>query len=193
MLTTLRLPQLPSEIKTKARLLSNQLAHNDSSRQWLNDFHGGTVSAVNHTYDLIPTLDQEIKNLYSEYFNEPIIPMIGVQRNVGKVLGCTPPHCDRARNLAINYYIDLGGENVTTNFYNYQRTDSDRTAAENLRYDQVELVESHQLTTDTWYAFNVQQCHSVENIETLRIFIGIIVESNPDFTKFIEEYKMYVD
>jgi len=188
----LLLPPLPSEIKTKVRLISNKLAHNDDSREWVDKFHNYTVNSVNHAYIWSPELDDYISDVYQQYFNEPIKSMIGIQRNVNSDLGCTPPHCDRARNIAINYYIDLGGENVLTNLYNNLKNTEDLTSSVNFKYEEVELIESNKLAKDTWYGFNVQQCHSVENIETLRIFLGIVLDSNPSYEQFVSKYKKYL-
>jgi hypothetical protein len=188
----LLLPPLPSEIKTKVRLMSNKLAYNDDNREWINEFHNYTVNSVNHSYIWMPELDQIISEIYQKYFNEPIKTMIGIQRNVNLSLGCTPPHCDRARNIAINYYIDLGGENVLTNFYNNIRSVEKLSSSTNFKYNEIDLVDSNRLVENTWYMFNVQQCHSVENIETLRIFLGIVLESNPKYEEFVYEYKKYI-
>lgn len=188
----LKLPPLAAEIKTKVRLLSNSLAQNDDSRLWINKFHENTVNSVNHSYVWAPELNDEITELYGKYFNEPIKTMVGVQRNVTSKIGCTPPHCDRARNIAINYYIDLGGEDVKTCFYDYIENNRSLNESKNLRYSETNLVSSHTLTNDTWYAFNTQQCHSVENIETLRIFLGLVLESNPEYEQFVQEYQAYI-
>lgn len=185
----LKLPTLPVELKTKIRLVSNLLALENDPRLWVNNFHDNTVNSVNHNYVTTPELDEDIKELYGSYFNEPIVSMIGVQRNVTNKLACTPVHCDRARSVAINYYIDLGGDSVETCFYDYKRSDDSPITATNLRYNQVRRLETYEFEKDVWYAFNVQQSHSVENIETTRIFVGIILESNPDFETFLKENK----
>lgn len=188
MIVKLNLPQLPSTIKTAVRLLSNNLAHNDPSRHWLNQFHNESINAVNHGYELVPSINELVREAYGEFFKEPIHAMIGVQRNVTDQLACSPPHCDRGRHVAINYYIDLGGQNVTTCFYNYHRDDTNPAEAINLTQSSVQKISSHLLVNDSWYVFDAQQCHAVENIETLRIFLGLILESNPTFDEFVSNY-----
>jgi hypothetical protein len=61
------------------------------------------------------------------------------------------------RAYAINYVIKLGGDNVTTSFFNKDET----------------LVESTVLPIHQWHILDVQQLHSVSNIETDRIAITL--------------------
>lgn len=185
----LNLPTLPDSIKTKVRLMSNKFAHDNNRRLWLNEFHNNQVNSVNHDYVLSPELDDEVREVYAEYFNEPFVTMIGVQRNVTDQLACTPVHCDRGRRTAINFFIESGGDNVKTSVYDHIRDDSDDlNEALNLQYNLVTKLNSYHLKNDTWYAFSVQQGHSVENIETLRIFLGIVLKSNPKFEQFLKEH-----
>lgn len=185
----LNLPTLPDSTKTKVRLMSNKFAHDNNRRLWLNEFHNNQVNSVNHDYVLSPELDDEVRKVYGEYFNEPFVTMIGVQRNVTDQLACTPVHCDRGRRTAINFFIESGGDNVKTSVYDHIRDDSDDlNEALNLQYNLVTKLNSYHLKNDTWYAFSVQQGHSVENIETLRIFLGIVLKSNPKFEQFLKEH-----
>lgn len=188
----LSLPELSAELVSKIRLFSNELAHNDNDRLWLNEFHNNTINAVNQNF--VPfdhDIDAEIKEIYSGYFNNTIRPVIGVMRNVTRFTATMPCHCDRLRNIAINYYIDLGGDDVSTQFYDYTRTD-DTTVSENISKDSVNLLDSYTFQRNKWYCYNVQQCHSVENIETTRIFLGLFLENNPTINEFMQEYSNLV-
>jgi hypothetical protein len=182
------LPKLPSHIVTKLRLLSNTLAHNDSDRQWLNDFHMHKVNVVNHSFYKLDNFTDEITELYSKYFNDSIVPYLGVLRNVNDSAACLPTHFDYQRYLAINYYIDLGGNNVRTCFYGEDRI-GDISAPKHVRYDEFVLTEEFKFKKDHWYGYSVQRCHSVENIETTRIFLILLPESNPNYIEFSKKYK----
>ena len=183
----LNLPKLPKEILTKVRLISNLMAHNDQSREWMNQFHNHNINAVNYQYDLLLELQDEISVLYKEYFDDPLIVSIGVQRNITSTLGTSPPHCDRGRHTVINYLIDCGGEDVQTHFYNHTRT-GDLSSAENLNYSSIKITNRYRLAKDNWYCWNAQQCHSVEQLETIRIFIALILETNPTYSNICENY-----
>jgi hypothetical protein len=190
MVVKLNLPSLPYYLKVKIRLISNLLALDSNPRIWLNEFHNHEVNSVNHNYVLTPELDTDILKIYQKYFTEPFVTMVGVQRNITNQLSTTPIHCDRGRNMAINYYLDLGGDNVQLCFYDRFREDQNLDIAENIQYQQeVSKLQSFNLEKDSWYAFNVQQSHAVENIETTRIFLSLVLKSNPSYENFFQIYQ----
>jgi hypothetical protein len=191
---TLSLPSLPADLITRIRLFSNTLAIDNSNREWLNKFHNNTVSVVNHEYVACEEIAEDVNKLYGAFFNERIIPIVGIQRNVTNILSCTPPHYDSVRVTAINFVIDPGGDNVRTCFYDATRTDQNLDKAQNFFYNQNKLVESCLLEQGKWYLFNPQQCHSVENIETTRIFLGLLLsESKLDFDSFKIRFKHLIE
>jgi hypothetical protein len=183
----LNLPKLPTELVTKIRLISNLLAHNNQSREWINNFHNNQINAVNYHSEFLIELQDSISSLYAEYFKDPILASTIILRNATGALSVSPPHCDRGRYTVINYLIDSGGEDVQTHFYDHIRT-NDVSAAENLNYNQVKLTNRYRLEEGNWYCWNAQQCHSVEQLETLRIFLVLIVETNPTFNEVCNTY-----
>ena len=135
------------------------------------------------------TVLNEIQKFYSNYLpidHVSAIRFMNVQR---KGLSTRPPHVDVMRKLGINYYIELGGSNVVTNFYQDKRPyDSDLSLAKgkDLSDDRIEL--STVIPKDQWIAFNAQTYHSIENVENTRIIVAIILPGNPTLEEFIETY-----
>lgn len=184
----LDLPKLPEEIITKVRLFANQLGFSNN-RDVFNQCHNYKINSVNYDFNQFTEIDDEINQLYGNYFNEKLYSIVGVMRNVTNNISEFPPHCDRYRKTAINFLIDNGGENVVTRFYDFERSDNDDLSkGENLKYSQINFVSEHKLEPKNWYAFNVQKCHSVNNIESTRLLFGLVLESNQNYKTFKSIY-----
>lgn len=154
-----------------------------------NNIRGSSTSYGRHP-PLPDPIYKELNNIYGKYFNEKFIPIIGKAENVYKEGTVAHlPHCDKLRRSGINYLITNGGDNVLTCFYNSFRKNPDLTFSENCKYKDVTLESKIKFQEHTWNAFNVQQFHSVENIETIRITLHLLLDSNPDFATFADRYK----
>lgn len=75
------------------------------------------------------------------------------------------------RQYAINYLIDLGGDNVETCFY---------------QQDKTTLIEKYILPLHTWHILKVYNYHCVNNIETKRKAITISFKNHISFDKLLE-------
>ena len=190
MILELSLPLLPDDVKQKLMLFAQTLGHTDSSREWLEKFHNTAVNVVNHNFEWCQEINADVAELLQPYFpNEEIVTVVGVMRNTGSELAWLTPHCDRLRHLAINLYIELGGDNVQTKFYDYVRTNVDQMSqSENLTFDSINEIASYRFELDRWYCYSVQQCHAVSGIESTRIFLGLILKSNPTIEQIKEKY-----
>jgi hypothetical protein len=102
-----------------------------------------------------------------------------------------PAHYDYYRHIAINYYIDLGGDSVRTCFYDKSR-EMDMEDSKFFTYDEINLQKSYHLQLNNWYSYSVQQCHSVENIETTRIILILVLKSNPTMQEFVQQHKTLI-
>jgi hypothetical protein len=187
----LSLPTLPADIVTKIINVADFMGRDNEPRYWLNNFH--STNSVNQHFAVASELTSEINEIYAPYFNQSVTPMIGVMRNVTDQPACLPPHCDRARFIAINYYIELGGDDVQTCFYDYYRTSTDLSESKNIIPSELTLSQSKRFDKDTWYSYSVQQCHSVENVITTRTFLGLVLENNLNFTQFCQTYTDLID
>lgn len=129
--------------------------------------------ARNQIYNNIsPTLESEIRNgkfkLFRLYEIKPGLTLDFLREHFGhnlsyriqtQVAGVQPIHIDPIRTFAINYYLDLGGSNCITHFYNSCT-------------DTVPL-ESHRIESHKWYKLNVTVPHHVVGITTTRVAITV--------------------
>jgi len=133
---------------------------------------------------------KEIQHIYSEYFYGGFYGFLGKAKNLLQDTNAvTPPHCDRIRQVGINYLLSLGGNNVVTSFYNEKRVNYNLSKGENLDYNKVSLSSQFVFPQEKWYTFNAQKYHSVENIEDERYYFSLIPNLNPTFKKFNKKYK----
>jgi hypothetical protein len=167
----LRLPPPSAELKSQIQTCIDGIDLDPDRKLWLDEFHNGINSTL-HIFDRAEFLDDKLCIEYQKFFpNRKICLVIGIMKNSGSAPACQPPHIDRGRALAVNYYLELGGQSVDTVFYD--KTSVAGEVAQNLRYQDVQEINRHRLKSDTWYAYDVWRCHSVENIEATRSFFSI--------------------
>jgi hypothetical protein len=153
---------------------------NLDNKRWLDEFHNGTVNSSQHLFAPALMLTDQLQLEYSNFFTNPIGAVVGIMHNTSQSIpSCQPPHVDRGRALAINYYIELGGDNVQTVYYNKQ-LETDSESSTNYRYSDVKKIGQYCFKKNNWYAYNVSQCHSVENIQTTRYFLSIVILESPE-------------
>jgi hypothetical protein len=193
LLVYLNLPPLSTEISDQLTKFAMAIPPDSEGQKWLEEFHSNEIHSISVAYGRVPIpdqLQQEIRNIYSVFFGEEVKAVVANLSNTyGDRLAESPPHCDRARKVSINYILQTGGDNVRTCFFNEKRKGTDLTAAENLTYDQLTRNFDVCLPYNTWHSFDVQTYHSVENIESTRVLFSLILPSNPDFITFKEKYK----
>jgi|688.fasta_scaffold429669_1 hypothetical protein len=143
-----------------------------SSKQWLDDFHQNKINCAAHWFGLIPNLDVLVQTEYQQYFEPTICAGGGIMQNWATTNAAQPPHSDRARKLAINWYFDLGG-NVDTVFY-HEKSQT-KNEAKNYQYQDVHELDRYQFSSNNWYAYDIDRCHAVEHIQTRRTFLSIVL------------------
>ena len=185
----LNLPHPPAQLITGLRqtLDDKNKIEDDHYRIWANGYHN-SGNSVRHYYHMPEELSNELNNLYAPYFDQKVIPLSAIMHSVDTTSATLTPHCDSKRFMAINYFIELGGDAVYTHFYDYVRVSTDIDQAVNLKSNEIKLIEKVKFEKNTWYGFNVQQSHSVENITTTRIFLALVLENNPTFEEFCKTY-----
>lgn len=113
---------------------------------------------------------------FQPYFNKELGPLIAVITNPDKSRPASyPPHTDRVRTIAINYYIDLGGDNVETVLYSNYVSPDEKFGGKVLPYREAIVDKKYKFSTGEWYAMNSRQYHSVENIETTRCILTLSI------------------
>ena len=167
----LHLPAPSQEFLDQFRDCVNALPLKLENKQWLDQFHSNQINSALHLFTPVPELDLALRQEFQKYFHRHQIDCWAGIMTPGSVApACLPPHSDRGRALAINYYVDLGGDHVTTVFYDRVEPTLDQST--NVPYDQVQAVDHRVFGTD-WYAYNVNRCHSVEHIESQRAVLII--------------------
>lgn len=158
-------------------------------------FQNQPVNAVSRQYekedDVVIKLGRE---QYQPYFDEEIFPVVGILTNVdsNSKYACWPPHSDRERIFAMNYYYEEGGDNVTTVFYKQMIDHTPgKGTGKRWQYEEVEPHYTAHFEMNKWYGLSVRRAHSIENVENRRImftlsFYGIT------FDQFILKYPQYI-
>jgi len=152
-----------------------------SSKEWLDQFHHNKINSALHRFATDQEITDSLKNQYSDFFPDfEFRSIVGIMKSANGNPACQPPHIDRQRALAINYYIDLGGEQVTTSFYDFN-DEVQPDASSNFQYTDYKKLGHCVFEKNRWYAYNVSQCHSVENITGTRYFLSICPMNAPTY------------
>lgn len=185
----LELPAPAPEFLTQVQQHIQAVQLDPDNKRWLDQFHNNTVNSALHLFAQADALTQSLRDQYQRYFHQHSIDCcIGIMKNTGNGLACLPPHVDRARALAINYYVELGGDRVSTVFYDLVCPISD--SATNIPYGTVTPVDQYVFDTG-WYAYGVNRCHSVENIESVRTVLIVFLNTDSadyDLDHFCADY-----
>jgi hypothetical protein len=190
----LNIPPLPSDILYDIITVADQLELDLDGQRWMTEFHENKIQVVSQVYGrsntILPVfIQQQLEDIYKPYFDQSITGVVGKLTNIhGTGYSQSPPHCDRQRNIAINYIMRTGGDNVLTCYYKDKRKFKPLTESENSKYQDVELDFKVKLPEKVWHTYNVQNYHSVENITGSRLIFSLLLESNPTFEEFIKEY-----
>lgn len=185
----LNLPAPSSELINTIQNYADSFVFDPDKKRWVDEFHDNTVNSVLHYFDSPDFLNQLIREEFQKFFPQHKIgSVIGIMKNAEDTPACLTPHCDRGRAMAITYFITLGGNNVSTVFYN--RVETIGTVSTNLRYNEVSPVEDYVAEQDQWYCYSVNRCHSVENITSTRLFIAIRLVRSGLGTEVDFEYTM---
>ena len=177
----LHLPAPSKEFLNQFRICASALPLNPENKYWLDQFHSNQINSALHVFSHVPELDLALRQEFQQYFYQHQIECwAGVMTPEGFAPGCLPPHSDRGRALAINYYVDLGGDHVATVFYDrVEPTKLDQ--ATNVPYDQVQAVDQR-VFGQGWYAYNVNRCHSVEHIQSTRVVLIVyLITQDPAY------------
>ena len=160
-------PQLPSEF---IKPCMDMLPMIDRS-VYLNKINELEGPAVRLTY--IPALVQKwlyqtiIFPNFTHYSLNLMMPFIHVSRHVPnpeRGPESHPIHIDYGRKYAFNYFLDLGGDDVWTHWYD----------------DDKNIIESHKVELNRWHIIAVNpELHSADGIEPNRQRVSISLNWDP--------------
>ena len=195
----LDLPMMPAEIHDCLVDVCDKIPLREESRLWLQDFHKQELTVAAQEYGLyantgVPSAVQDrLRDLYQRFFDSEILDFVfGKFCSVAGTSSSVPPHCDRGRKIAINYVLRTGGSHVQTRFYHEKRSEPDLHSAENRYWKDLVVKGEIQLPAKQWHVFDVQQFHSVENIQSDRFLCSIVLKSNPDLQQFRKKYEKLI-
>lgn len=141
---------------------------------WHKKIQNPTVNCAAGSFFMKSEITDIVKQEYQKFFTKEIFPIIGVMTNTVKNLPASyPPHSDRVRTVGINYYIDLGGDNVQTIFYDKHDPLTDKIGGHVEPYENLKSLSTIKFTKDIWYAIDTRHYHSVENIMTKRYLLSL--------------------
>lgn len=180
----LDLPHPSPEFENLVQELVDSTPLDQAGKHWL-DQQNHTTNSAEHLFFQNSRVDAYMQSEYGHLFHVPIAGVVGIMKNTTAGTANQPPHIDRGRGLAINYYMRTGGSNVVTTFYDVVET-TDTTQSRNYTYAEMEprRLGSVQFQARSWYAYDVCRCHSVEHIQDLRYFVSIFV---PDATYAVQD------
>ena len=190
MLYKLNLPKPTIELETIAMDIAKSYTINYDSIEWHKKIQKENTNIVFGIFKNRDDLITQTRSEYQKFFTHKIYPTIGLLENINKNdshTGCYPPHSDRLRHVVLNYYVELGGENVVTTFYDKYDDPTDKVGGYVVKYGDLNIMNQYITKKGTWYNFNSRQYHSVENIEDRRIILSIAVDT--DFLTFYNSYK----
>ena len=190
----LNLPALPKKLITTLTDIALSIPYDLAGKEWLENFHGGNIQIISQVYGrdntfMTPEIQKEINDIYSPYFDQPVLGVLGnLSNTTGQGESECPPHCDRYRKMAINYILQTGGSDVKTSFYKESRASDNLDESANELYDNVTLDFEIQLPAQTWHAYDVQHFHSVRNIANTRLIFSLVPSNNIDFATFVKQH-----
>jgi hypothetical protein len=200
----LNIPPVPNHIQERLLSIGEQLPNDMDTVRRLQQWYGDSIRVASHVYGrknaVLPLeLQIELNKMFAPYFGTNFTAILGKIKNTHTdgLPACTPPHCDRVRRIAVNYLLLAGGSNVETVLYKTGRTDPDLSNAQDARYEELEIDYRVQIPVETWHAYNVQYYHSVENVETTRLLLSLVLDNDTKrsltFDKFVIKYKNLIN
>lgn len=196
----INLPLPSPELISTVQNYASSIAFDPDKKRWLDEFHSNTINSSLHHFDSPEFLTQLIRQEYQHIFpKHKLGGMIGIMSNANDTPACLPPHCDRGRAVGLNYFITLGGSDVQTVLYDREETIVG--VAKNISYSEITPIETQIFDQDSWFCFNTSRYHSVENLESTRLFIAIrlvraelTAEVDFDYTlsDFLDDYPQYI-
>lgn len=176
-----------SILQTVSRLTKNEDSNLHFTENQSKHIESSGLNVAKCVYRTHMLLDLYATEIYQPLFDERIqAVLVNLVNTNSDTPAFYPPHVDQQRITSLNFYIEPGGDNVTTSFYkeegNFDLLGSTKT------YNEVTLEEKLQLNDKAWYLLDVNRYHSVENILTNR-FIFCLSFADLSTESFKQKYK----
>jgi len=180
------LPELPSEILYSIQIQANVMALDENSysgKEYNKDKNFAYTEIEEFLYSKL------VSDLLLPKLKKPTTSYIFALRNKRNIPANFPPHLDEYRKLSLNYIVETGGNNVQTSFYDLERPKDDKEfKSKNIPYEDLIKTQKYVLLKNKWNLSNTQVCHSVENLDDLRIILFVVFDDNTDYETFTKDY-----
>jgi hypothetical protein len=114
----------------------------------------------------------------------PELNYIGLQYCGVEGGGVSIPHTDRTRTWSLIWFLDTGGDNVRTVYWQERGFDIERPPGYYPKsYNDLTELESHVFETNRWVLINAKVIHSIENMTSIRKSIQLGFWDDSDFIK----------
>jgi hypothetical protein len=180
------LPELPSELIYSIKIQANVMALDEncnSGKEYNTNKNFAYTEIEEFLYSKL------VSDLLLPKLKKPTTSYIFVLRNKQNIPADFPPHLDEYRKLSLNYIVETGGNNVQTSFYDLERPkDDNEFKSKNIPYEDLNKTQKYVLPKNKWNLSNTQVCHSVENLDDLRIILFVVFDDNTDYETFTKDY-----
>jgi hypothetical protein len=201
---TLKIHNLPAPNDAILAYIKDNVTYGDNQIYYRNkvstDVYNNEINmAMSGQVSLFDMLDI-VREQYQQYFDLLIVNswfdyLINVEPEKGPAK--LPPHTHTIRTLGLNYFIDLGGEDVRTCFYTHkpksgiQKYEPQAKWGGYLSFDDVEKYGHVVTEKNKWHAYNTRIPHGVEGITGTRIFFTIVFQPHVEIAHFLLEKKLH--
>jgi hypothetical protein len=184
MLKRLSLPSPKEEVKIYAYKILNEFDFSQRKIDWTIQTWGKQFNYADVEYYHNQDFSKMVIDDVQHHFNANIdYVFIILMSSWDKIPRCMPPHTDKMRRTAVNYYFELGGEDPELVFYT-KHGNKDIHVTDLEKYENLDVQSVHKLQCHSWFAFNGKQFHSVENITDKRLCITLSFKE--DLAEFYE-------
>ena len=193
MIKILKLPQPSIELVELCRHMAITAPLEMNLKKLHDNIQNHTVNSVSRKFiEDNDKLNLLVNREFQNYFRHPMYPALGIVKNIGDTIACWPPHSDRTRIFALNYYIEEGGSNVQTVMYNtIDNYDAGKGTGNIFPYRGLTLDQVFHLDMNQWYAFNVRKVHSIENVVSTRLILTLSFH-DLNYFDFLNMYPDYI-
>jgi hypothetical protein len=169
---TLDLPNIPAELIPDLENLKLKKTKSEAQAKSIDNWtmtQGSQVVSNLSSYVRFDApaelVDWARQNISDEFHN------IGISYWTGGATGL--PHTDLSRDVALFYLFTTGGDAVETKFWRYNGQIHFEGHIHPESYEELELLESVVLNSNTWNILDAKVVHSVENLSGDRIALQL--------------------
>ena len=158
------LPDLEESFKQQLIKISKDVAtdKNAIQRRLQHCIRLDRKDVVQSDYTYLDDYQSYLDNIFAERVGEKLTYYLIVMKNVLGKTSIFPKHRDEIRLSGLNYYLELGGNDVITNFY-------------------LPDIVPFKAEKNKWYIFNACKEHEIVSISSTRIILGMDLESQPSY------------